>query len=265
MIVKKINYQNDFVVIKAINDDYKVDYKISLDDFDSRRIQVDKELSDDDIEYLENSHKYFFCLTKCLKKLANKDLTAKEVSQYLNQFDDLSSDISQRVITTLSSAGYLDTNRVIESQFYSDQLKLKGKLKTASTLKKRGLDPSLIQDALLKVDSNEEFQRALAKAIQIEKSQRNMSYKQKVYDIKQKLVSEGFTNCDEVVEKLNLSYDDNQQIEAGQYHLTKILRQYRKKYKDKKLKEMCYKYLFSKGFNSEVITNLLERNLQDDN
>ena len=68
MIVKKINYQNDFVVIKAINDDYKVDYKISLDDFDSRRIQVDKELSDDDIEYLENSHKYFFCLTKCLKK-----------------------------------------------------------------------------------------------------------------------------------------------------------------------------------------------------
>ena len=71
--------------------------------------------------------------------------------------------------------------------------------------KKRGLDPSLIQDALLKVDSNEEFQRALAKAIQIEKSQRNMSYKQKVYDIKQKLVSEGFTNCDEVVEKLNLS------------------------------------------------------------
>ena len=78
-------------------------------------------------------------------------------------------------------------------------------------------------------------------------------------------VSEGFTNCDEVVEKLNLSYDDNQQIEAGQYQLTKILRQYRKKYKDKKLKEMCYKYLFSKGFNSEVITNLLERNLQDDN
>ena len=95
--------------------------------------------------------------------------------------------------------------------------------------------------------------------------QRNMSYKQKVYDIKQKLVSEGFTNCDEVVEKLNLSYDDNQQIQAGQYHLKKILRQYRKKYKDKKLKEMCYKYLFSKGFNSEVITNLLERNLQDDN
>ena len=51
MIVKKINYQNDFVVIKAINDDYNVDYKISLDDFDSRRIQVDKELSDDDIAF----------------------------------------------------------------------------------------------------------------------------------------------------------------------------------------------------------------------
>ncbi|MGN1399811.1 MAG: regulatory protein RecX [Erysipelotrichaceae bacterium] len=265
MIVKNIKFQNDAVIIRAVNDDYKVDYKIALEDYDSQIIVLNKQLSSDDIDYLEESHRYYFGLTKCLKKLTYKDLTVKELRQYMNRYEDLSDNLKDRVINSLLAAGYLDQDRVIEAQIYSDQAKLKGQHKSVATLRKRGIEQQAIDEAVKAINQDDEFQRAVTRAGQIVKNQKNLSYKQQLYDLRQKLISDGFGNVDEVIDRLELQYDYQQQLQAGQYQLNKILRQYQKKYKDKKLKDACYKYLYNKGFTNEVILNLVERNLKDDN
>ena len=60
--------------------------------------------------------------------------------------------------------GVLDDERLVTTLFEYDQLKLHGRRKIAYDLKKRGIDPVMVDEYADKVDFDEEVERGLQKA-----------------------------------------------------------------------------------------------------
>lgn len=265
MLIKNIKYEKSAVVIIVEDDNEKINFQISLDDYIDGKYKVNDILDEMQLEQLQKDHKYYYCYKKCINRLQHKDYSIKEIREYLNEYIDLTDKEKEKIITDLKKQGFLEDRMTAESQLYYDQIKLVGKKKSAFKMKKRGIESQVIEDILGKVNLNEEKERGIKKASQLLNSIKNKSYKETIFYIKNKLKEEGFENTDDILNDLAIEYDIQKEENALRNQLSKIKRIYSKKYKGKALYNAYYKYLLSKGFENELIAqNLIKENEDED-
>ncbi|MDO4378506.1 MAG: RecX family transcriptional regulator [Erysipelotrichia bacterium] len=259
MRIEKIKAENNSIVIAVEDEQNKIRFRISLDDFLRLGCKKGQELDQQKFESLQKAHRYYFCYRKCCNKLQLKDYSVKEISDYLDKYVDLLADEKEKIINDLISQNFLRDELTAESQLYCDQVKLIGKKKSAYKMRKRGIDKQIIDDTLSKIDNEEEMQRGIIKGKQLLKTIKNKSYKETIYYLRNKLSEEGFGNIDEIMSDLAVEYDQEKEVSALIYQMKKISRLYKKRYSKKALSSAYYKYLLSKGFESNLIAQELAK------
>ena len=71
------------------------------------------------------------------------------------------------------------------------------------------------------------------------------------------MIRDGFENVNEVVSALDLKKDEQSEYESLKAAYKKALRRYKNKYSDKKLYYTIYRFLLTKGFDSNLVKEIL--------
>lgn len=232
---------------------------ISLDDYSNYGLRKGSPISDEKIKELEARQDRLKAYQSCIRKLAAKDRTMKEMYDYLTKNFQLDIEIINDIIDTLEMKGYINDRRYCETAVSSMRYSLFGEERIIRDLKKKGLPLELIRDVLGTLP-DEEVIHAKAYADKLQSSIHDESVRMKKSKIRQKLLLRGYNKdvVDEVVANLDYAEDELKQLENCRKCATKARKRYEKKYTGSELRNMIYRYSLAKGYESKDIYAILD-------
>ncbi|MGI6608533.1 MAG: hypothetical protein ACOX1F_06125 [Erysipelotrichaceae bacterium] len=257
MKVENIKTSKDYVKIDIVDEDCKITFKISLDDYLSSNYRIGQLIGESDLRSLEKMHLLAYSYNRCLRRLESSDRTEKEIREMLYTIKGLTDLDKDKIIKKLKIAGFQSDEAVVETQFYVDSIRQVGKNKTIQTLKRRGINDELIEKYSENIDSELQFEMAVSKAGKILSGIRNKSFKETVHILKERLIKEGFENISEVVLALDLKKDEQSEYKNAKIAYDKAIRRYKNRYSDKNLYNNVYRYLLAKGFESNLVRQII--------
>lgn len=199
----------------------------------------------------------------CLRKLAIKDRSQKEIVDWLTQNTSCSLESVRIIIQSLKEKGYLNDERYAREHLHSLFASLLGENEVRRRLAKKGISEYLIQKVLSQKEEQEE-NFALEYAKKVLKSSSYSVRKTKDY-IRMRLHQRGYTNevIDGVLNQLDFSKVDAKELE----HLRKCANQAKKRYAFKSqgsdLRNRIYRYCLSQGYSHEDIYTVMN-DMEDD-
>ena len=257
--VIKIKIHDDYVSITAQNDseDAPVKIHITLDDYFNYKIRPHMMLDRNSVALLLQKQRGFEAYRAAIKKLSRKDYSCEELRRYLkieHQLDELD---CENLIDVLKQKGYLDDRKFIASKLDSVKYSLYGKAKIKRKLLSKGLDETLVDEALSDYDDSQESLKAYNVALKLMKTIKGKSISMTKLTIIRKLIDSGFSRdvASSAVEELDFTNENEEEA------LNKTLRKAYQLYAKEERNQRNYKivrYCMQKGFAKEDILNKLE-------
>ena len=257
--VIKIKIHDDYVSITAQNDseDAPVKIHITLDDYFNYKIRPHMMLDRNSVALLLQKQRGFEAYRAAIKKLSRKDYSCEELRRYLkieHQLDELD---CENLIDVLKQKGYLDDRKFIASKLDSVKYSLYGKAKIKRKLLSKGLDETLVDEALSDYDDSQESLKAYNVALKLMKTIKGKSISMTKLTIIRKLIDSGFSRdvASSAVEELDFTNENEEEA------LNKTLRKAYQLYAKEERNQRNYKivrYCMQKGFAKEDIMNKLE-------
>ncbi len=252
--VTMIKTKSDYTEIIVENKEETLKIKIDFKNHVSENIRLGSKLSSESIKYLQEKEAVVNAYIACIKKLAIKDYSRKEMYDFLTQKTDLDiSDIND-IIESLEEKEYIDDLRFTKEKILKCKGMLQGENKIFRTLKKHGIAVEMIEEVLaLSKDEESELQNAIKAAEKFQNSIQEISLRKKKQKIYQKLFNQGFNN-DMIEQALNhLNYQDEEENELD--NLRKIANKAKKRYAHQndgvQLRNLVFRYCSSQGFDLE--------------
>lgn len=199
-----------------------------------------------ELEEIIEENKFYEVYNISLKYMSIKLRSKVELIEYLSK-KDFSGTLINKVIIKLEALGYLKES-VYAQAFINDSVNLKsdGPYKIKSNLINLGIEESIIDEYLNKVDESiwiEKIKKHINKSVNLNKKYSDIMLKQKImFDLYNKGYDKELISIE--LDDLNLNNDDNLKKEYE-----KIFKKYSKKYSDKELDNKIYTYLQRKGYN----------------
>lgn len=141
-------------------------YAFSLDNevIASKKLEVEQELSDEDIETLSRADDFRRCLNAALHYLSYRPRSENEIKDRLNR-GKYNTETREMVITRLKEKGYIDDLEF--ARFWQDNRQSfnpRSRWLTRMELKKKGVDGSIIDQVVDDIDDvDSAYQAALSK------------------------------------------------------------------------------------------------------
>ncbi len=258
--VVSVKGKNDYSEIIVENKDevikLLVDTKINI----SENIRLGSKLSVDTIEFLQEKEAVVKGYLSCIKKLALKDYTRKEMYDYLTQKTELNIGDINDVISILEERNYINDFRFTNEAIIKLRNLLQGEYKIFRTLKKRGISVSMIEEVSEQLkDEESELQNAIKAAEKFQSSINEVSLRKKKQKIVQKLFNQGFNNdmIEQVLSHLNYFYEEESELDTLRKIANKAKKRYSKQKSGVELRNMIFRYCSAQGFEIEDIYVIL--------
>lgn len=251
--INKVKIKNDSVVIYIDNDE-----KITVNEEDYFKYNLGREKGFDNITYkvLKENEKELLAYNSCIRKLAIKDYSCKNIKDYLLK-QKLDDDTIKNIINKLTRYNLLDDEKYCLNKihYYSNN-NISYSLINQNLIKD-GINSSIILQYLT-YNANEEFNKCLNIANKYDKTIKNKSKRAKKSNIYNKLINLGFKYevVDDVLSKIDLNVDNELELLKKEY--LKIKEKKAKKYEDYMLKQQIINSLISKGFDYKDIKQVME-------
>jgi regulatory protein len=210
-----------------------------------------------DLHVLDNvlkDNSFYEVYNNALSYIEIKMRNKNELRNYLVKKEYESKDID-KVIEKLENDGFLNERNYVQA-FINDRisLSLSGPSKIKNELINFNIDENIIDEILYKIDENiwlEKINKIINKKSKLNKKMSNTLFKKKLID---DLYYMGYTKEQtlSLINELNLN---DEEIIKNEY--MKAYNKYSKKYNDKELKKYIRNHLIKKGFDYEIINNLL--------
>lgn len=229
-------------------------YKIYDDIILKYELLIDKEVAKKKLEKILEDNALLAAYYRALKYINTKMRTELEIRKYLERYEFTKKQIDYAV-SKLKDEGYIDEKRYVQA-FINDALNLtlNGPKKIKEELKKLGINEVVIDDYISQIDDGEwipRIKRIVEKKAKVNK-QGERAFKNKVYS---DLILLGYYSEDikEILEGYHIETDNVFKIEAE-----KIYNKLSLKYCGVELELRFKSKMFSKGFDSDVISSFLE-------
>lgn len=267
----------EVIKIKLIDDNVRIQVEnptkpqpmhilISYDDYLAYKINKHTLLDKYTVSTFLEKQKRIDAYRSAIKKLANHDYTVKEMFSFLTRSSKLSETQISETINELIAKNYLNDEQYAIHKINKMQHSLIGKSYIRTTLIKKGIDLSIVDQYLKDNDDNEEQLRAFKLAQKLLNTIRDTSLKMKRQKLFQKLLSKGFEShiVHHAIEEIEFVVEDEE--EALNKCITKARKMYEKKYSGYPLRVKVYQSCISKGFSQEKVEiKLDEMEWQDEN
>lgn len=259
--IDDVKVKDDYVqlYVTAMNPQDELRILVSLDDYYSKGLSRGGLLSADQIHTLQNDEAGVRAYQGCMRKLALRDRTRKEMYDWLTQNTECSIQAINAIIERLEEKGYINDERYCEESIASMQRGLQGEDKIIRALKKKGLPYELIRSKLDE-STNDESANALEYAKKAAASIKDESVRSKKNSVVRKLIQRGFSSdiAHETANELDFSKDEMQEMDNLRHCAQKARKRYEKKYQGSRLRNTIYRYCAAKGYSNEDIYAILD-------
>ena len=265
-LVESIRLKNDYVLLKTINHAGQTEeINISLEKYYDIGIRKGAKLSLDVVDELKENEIETLVYRACLRRIATKDYTIKQMYDYIGNKHDLSIAQTNHVIDRLIERGLLDDKKYAISKYESMNNKFHSARHIVNALRKDGVPADIIESVVItKVD--DETKKAIKVAEKYQSKIRNKSLNMKKQMIVKHMLDEGFEM--DVVKEAVLSLDFNEDVylekDVLRREAIRLKARYEKKYQGSTLRNRIFNALASKGFNYDAIYAILNEMEWDD-
>lgn len=231
---------------------------ISIDDYDKYSLHIHGFLNQYDYEILKQKEIEILAYQACLRKLAFKDYSQKEIIDWLTKNSHCSLESICSIIKKLNEKKYLNDERYASEQVNNLFLSLLGKKEIKRRLIKKGIAQELI-DKLLSDNAIDEIENALKYANKLIKNSHYSCAKTKAV-IQQKLFQRGYNEeiIDKVMERLDFSLSMESELTSLAKYVLKASKKYSRKYQGHELHDHIVRYCLSKGYSIDDINKIID-------
>ncbi len=256
MDVKESMTLESVVSVDSVVECHLVNRKRELDVVVSKELFVEEGLrkgnlvTKETIESLMKNEQFTKAYQKCIRKLASKDRSIKEMYDFLIEQSTLSIAQVNKLIDYLEEKGYLNDEELAQSMVNSYRSLLQGRHKVVRNLRKKGIPQKLIDQAMNEDVLEDEVEHAIAWANKVKPTLKDKSLREVKQSLNQRMVTQGYDF--DVIELVmnSLSFADEEQVELD--NLRKAAIKARKRYSSKHsgtaLRNAIFTYLDHKGY-----------------
>lgn len=267
-VVSAVRLKNDYVTVDLkSNDKEEEKVYLTLDRYYELGLRKDTNLTAAQYDEIKENEPYVLAYRACLRRLANRDHTVKEMYDYLNKHFELPIKTSNEIIDKLSEKGLLDDYRycVEKLEYYNNSLLSKKKM--VQNLRKVGVPISIIEKLVLNQNSTDsELVKAKKLAEKYQNQIHNKSLKMKKQLILKKLINNGFDLevAKEAVSLLSFQDETFEEKNLLRKEANKAKIRFERKYEGSTLRNRVFHSLVSKGFNVDAVYAILNEMEWDD-
>ena len=273
------NYNSSFIITKAkLKEDYMVIHVesqtidaedkiyVSIDDYSEYGLRVGNIIDSKVYDLIKNKEDEVVAYQKVLKKVSNKEMTTKEVYDYLNNKFELDIKTINNIVEKLQSLKLINDEDYAKSKALSFKALFYSKRKVMNKLKDDGIPLDVIEKVVNESDINDE-ENIIHYANKYKDSVEGKSIAKKKETIISKLIAQGFKYEDskKAVENLDFSEDYLEENDNLKKEFNKLYRKYKKKYEGTELRNKLYNSLIYKGYKSENIYAVLNEKEEEIN
>ena len=259
VFLKNIRLKEDVAECQFENAEGPFKITVSLETVSKKGLKRLSMVDQKTIDELMEDEKFVLAYQACIKKLALKDRTRKEMYDFLTQKTELKIKQINELIEILEDKNYINDSNYANSAVSNLSSLLQGKQRIIRTLRQKGIPQDLIDKALQMDDEEFEIKNALRYAEKIMPTIKDQSLKMKQQKLNIKLMSQGFdfSIIDVVMKSLNFSEDERNQLTNCTKAAAKAVKKYAVKYQGSALKNHVFDYLSQKGFEVDDINAVL--------
>lgn len=256
-----VRLKDDYVVVKIKSNDMQEEtVYVTLDRYSDMGLRKDGILSFKQYDEIKKSEQAVLAYRACLKKLANKDYTIKEMYDYLNNNFDIQIKEVNEIIDKLIDLKLLDDYRYALEKIESYEKALISEKHIIYNLKKAGVPLNIIEELVIeKIDEASDLAKAKKLAEKYQSQIHNKSMKMKKQLILQKLLKNGFNydDANKVVGLLSFQDETFEEKNLLRKEALKAKRHFERKYSGSNLRNRIYHSLVSKGFETDAVYAIL--------
>ena len=237
----------------------KIDDKI-IDTYDdvliNNKLIYKKEIDNEMLDRINSDNLFYEAYNKALSYILKRQRTLSEINEYLDKFE-ISNIEKYMIIEKLKNNGLVNDLQYVKS-FISDAINLSkdGPNKIRKNLIDKKIDEKTIDNELSKIDDDV----FIDKALKIIKKRFDNNTKYSKNQLKQKitlyLINIGYDK--NMIDSLINNFDFNE-IDLLENEYDKIYNKLSKKYEGYELKNKIKQKLYSKGFDMNLISDLIQK------
>ena len=232
---------------------------VSMEDFYNLGMRTGGVLISKQVDELHAKEAGVLGYQRCLKRIAAKDRTRKEIYDWLTQNTECDIDTINHIVDLLEEKGYINDERYCSEQIVRLKAALAGRDKIIRTLKKHGLPVELITAKLDEdtSDENENAERYGQKIINAHHSESTRKLKNMVIS---RMIQQGYSSdtAKETAEHLDYTRSEDHELENLRKCAYKAKHRYERKYKGTDLRNHVYQYCAAQGYQSEEIYTVMD-------
>ncbi len=238
---------------------------VTLDDYSEYGLRKGGMMSEEVLNVLQKKEEGVKAYQGCIRRIAMHDRTRKEVYDWLTQETGCDISVINRIVEKLEEHGYINDERFCTEQVASMRAGLIGSEKIIRILKKKGIPYEMIEEKLA-ADPDADDENGLIVAERLLAQEKGESLKKKKYTLRTKLMQKGYDTdtIDQVMEKLDFSRVENEELDNLRKLALRSRHRYQKKYSSTELRNHVYRYCMAQGFRSEDVYAILDEMEWDD-
>lgn len=232
---------------------------MSLDDYYADGVRKGRRLTNHEIEEIRRRESSVRAYQGCMRRIAVKDRTRKEIYDWLTQNTDCDIETINSIVDRLETKGYLNDERYCEESITRMKLALQGEDRIIADLKKRGIPYEMIR-AKLDQRPDDEIINAASFAHRAAESVRNESVAMKKRKVRAKMMQRGYHGdiADRVIAEMDFTDDENHELDSLRKCAVKAKKRYERKYTASQLRNTVYRYCAAQGYPTEDIYAILD-------
>lgn len=231
---------------------------VSMDDFYNEGMRVGGFLISKQVEELKEKETGVLAYRRCLKRIAYKDRTRKEIYDWLTQNTECSIEVVNEIVDRLETKGYINDEKYCIELIAKEKLMLSGKEKIIREGKKHGLSYDMIVE---KYDENSDGEEENAETFgqKIIASHHGDSTNKVKKLVVSKLIAKGYDIdlAKATADKLDYTKSEDHELENLRKCAYKAKRKYERKYQETELRNHIYQYCYAQGYQSEEIYTVM--------
>lgn len=227
---------------------------------DRRELELGMELSRNEINSLEEDQKVYEAYQLSIKRIALKDYTSFEISEYIKGKMNLNQEEVETVIEYLKHRHFIDDERYLEDKVSYLRHQNRGNQWIINDLVPRGFFTQEVEETLALEPYDDYLERGLSNAKSFYRRIKEGSALHREYKLKQHLQREGYENdiIDDILLNLSENYSEEEERNSLRYELLKSISRYKTRFGKDKLKRKVIQHALSKGYAFEEINEVLK-------
>lgn len=250
MLLQGVHQIDDIVECHLVRRQRELDILVSKDMFVQKGLRKGNSVNKETIDDLLANEQFVKVYQACIRKIAVKDRSIKEMYDYLTENSTLSIREINTLIDHLESKGYLNDASMAQSMVNSYRSLLQGKHKIIRNLRKKGIPQALIENVMAQDQLEDEVEKALLWANKVKPTIKDKSVRAIKQSLTQKMVHQGydFNVIEIVMGSLNFSEEEKLELESLRKTALKARKRYASKYTGTALRNAIFTYLDHQGY-----------------